>query len=269
MYFSLIDLKTPIVLDLRGEAEFKELKGLVNHFVFLKRKHGDSRHNAELMLRVDGYISSMLHRLTLDFNEYKLIQFPANIRILNTDYFFNMDAKASPYDTRFVHCDYWSGAPSDTINFFVYLSVNKNSSWLRLWEGFGDIDAAIDYRGSYSSAPDFLKLREVEFPKEEGFAVLFPTMIPHQTIEGSGARISLDVRLKRSPHRVGENLFEDGQSLTTSNGVYWPTSSGGFKTVQERLDLERLLYPHLAVERQNYIARFKQFFHLEEPNKCD
>ena len=48
----------------------------------------------------------------------KSLQYPVNIRISENK---NFPKKYREYDTRFIHCDSWSGAPKDSFNAFIYL----------------------------------------------------------------------------------------------------------------------------------------------------
>ena len=66
------------------------------------------------MIEVESLILNILN--DLKFKNIKSLQYPANIRIVSNKKFSNL---YSDYDTRYIHSDSWSGAPTDSFNCLI------------------------------------------------------------------------------------------------------------------------------------------------------
>ena len=81
------------------------------------------------------------------------VQFPVNIRILNqTTYQKSIKSPFSPFH---IHSDIWSGAPSNSYNYFIYVFANELSHKFSL--GPCIPSSLEDYRGPYKPLQDKLK----------------------------------------------------------------------------------------------------------------
>ncbi len=204
----------------------------------------DLRMNIPLMLQVEALLPGLLHEFGFSISAFGSVQFPANIRVVESRNNSNPDAN---YRTDYIHCDSWSGAPLDSFNLFVYLFVSPESPYLAMYEFRDPSQFAMDRFASYSEiSVDQKDLRALPFPTEVGSGAIWPTATPHRTVIpktclSAAWRVSLDVRFRAgSPYSHDSNVpFDEfARSRMTSGGVYWDSATLGSTTMKEKAKRE-------------------------------
>lgn len=199
----------------------------------------DLRLDTNLMLLIEQKLVEIF--LKLGISEFSGMQFPANVRILNSG---QDESNGGNYRTTLLHCDSWSGAPSDVLNVFLGLFVSPRCPWLQMFTTLDPDHAAYSYVGAYENAPcKESELLEVEIPRKNGALVFWQTQTPHRTLiehipdKSNAWRISIDIRLRRnSPYldnrELQESIFD--ASKMNSLGLYWTFPTSEFKTIREK-----------------------------------
>jgi hypothetical protein len=204
----------------------------------------DLRTDTRLMLKVEALIPEVLHQFGVSGNAFGSIQFPANIRVVQSESGYS---NRNVFRTDYIHCDSWSGAPLDSYNLFVYLFVSPGSPYLRIYEF---PDASHHFENRYASYAQ-VQIREQDlqpfhFATEAGNSAFWPTVTPHRTVvpeltASPAWRVSLDVRLRSgSPYSPDPNvrLEEFSKSRMSGGGLYWDSSTIGFPSIAEKIKRE-------------------------------
>jgi len=214
----------------------------------LPRSQVDLRSDTGLMLRVESLISELLKKLSLA--NCKALQFPVNVRVMSHKTPNQRVVAKGAYSTELLHCDAWSGAPSDSRNHLIYLYTEPSCPYLEMYETLDESDPLRGYVGNYTELSDQLyERRRVAIPCEAGILAVWPTYSPHRTVvpapstsraEGSPLRISIDFRTREStPYEEDRNSAMDtfSDSKMNSLGVYWtfPSVSASMK---DKIELE-------------------------------
>ncbi len=272
------------VQDVSDSENFKEIRSLISKalkidlnnpekqvsealsFMSKESQLVDLRTDSKLMISLERELVSLFANSGI--NDFKSMQFPANIRILNSKF---KPSESGNYRTTSLHCDSWSGAPQDTLNLFLGIFVQSHAPWLKMYKTFSRNHPAYSYLGPYDSAPVKLSdLSEVAVPKKSGTFVYWPTQTPHKTelrddiLEDEPHwRISIDVRLRRnSPYHNSVELNEENFSATKMNsiGVYWNYPDKPFDNINDKIEAELLSLKstsELAYSaRQNYLKKY-------------
>ena len=180
----------------------------------------DLRDDSAFMLKIENILKQMIN------NDAKaeLMQFPVNIRILlpERDKLY----RQQPYNVDAIHCDHWSGAPLDSLNYYLYIKKEINSPYLQLFEiSSEDQEKSKNYIGEYSGSPK-LNLKEIEkMIRHEGCMHIFDTKTPHRINRNvEKATISIDFRSRESKEISYQGLNQANMNIEekmSSLGVYW------------------------------------------------
>jgi len=266
MYASGVDVVSllpsePMTARIGSSDIFRSLQGLVSDAIgtnlggsevdvceYLRTWEAhDLRRDTHLMLKIETLLPEILHEFGLQIDCLGSVQFPVNLRILQSEGDFETD---KPYGTENVHCDSWSGAPLDSYNLFIYLFVSPGCPYLALYEFSGDLHPWENRYGSYAEVSiGEGDLRPLPFETEVGNGALWPTLTPHRTVIPLSSeltrlpawRVSLDVRFRStSPYEPDPNVdfCEFSQSQMTSGGVYWDSSTVGCVSISEKIKRE-------------------------------
>lgn len=234
--------------DVSRFADFRSLKSLFNDLSgkFDNELVSDIRRDAALMLVIERHLVSILNKLQL-LKEYSAFQFPANVRYLRTSK--NVSA-AHEYDTHNIHVDAWSGAPSDSANFMLYLNLQgAEPPYVQFYEFLVPSDEILVFRGPYQEAIKRFPVKKLAQPAPfDGQLVHFDNFAPHQTVSSSvnsGWRLSLDVRVRTgNPYQIN-GAFIDQERFTyylpgnPGLGYYWSISLPySFSSVDEKVSNE-------------------------------
>lgn len=229
-----------------------------NQLKFNKNHIFDLRNDNKLMIKIENLLKKILKEV--GFNNIYSMQYPANIRIVNSE--SNHSIKKS-YDTRYLHCDSWSGAPEDSLNGFIYLYYEKESPIVKIYDTIPKGDILRLYKGKYKNAkiPKNL-IKEKKFIPKIGNMAIWPTHTIHKTHYKDNKnyhekwRISLDFRIKgSSPYNLisKKNIKKFYETKMNSDGVYWHISN--CKNIKNKIIKE--LDQAKLESKQAYIARKK------------
>ncbi len=231
----------------------------------------DLRKNNKLMIEVESLILNILN--DLKFKNIKSLQYPANIRIVSNKKFSNL---YSDYDTRYIHSDSWSGAPTDSFNCFIYLLVSNKSPKLELYKTLGKTSKYRNLNGKYEDIKIKKKfLKKIKFNAQEGNMAIWETHTPHRTFvkkfDEEFFRISIDFRFKLSSpyiYKKSHNLKNFHNTKMNSDGVYWLVkknykkhSSIKDKILNELISLKR--YKFFSNLRKKYIKKYYKNINLK------
>jgi len=285
---SRLVLNEPQYFDVGDTNEFKSLRRLILGTLLgqdvesipleklaarLPRSPVDLRSDLKVMLQVEQLLLNLLKRLP--HPTYQAIQFPANVRMLKSTIQGRVPAARSGYSTERLHCDAWSGAPSDSFNHLLYLYTEPGCPYLEMYPVLADDDPLRFYVGDYgeNSAP-LSERPALEIPCASGVFVIWPTYSPHRTViptqdlEHSSRpvsepmRISVDVRARLgSPYTEDRNFEMQSFADTKMNsaGVYWtlPTSSASMSSKTEHeMRMAALTGPQALAARKIYVSRY-------------
>ena len=203
----------------------------------------DLRKNTELMIKIEVIILSLLKDLKI--KNIGSLQFPANIRIISNS---DISKKKKDNDTRYTHCDAWSGAPRDSYNCFIYLYTSKNAPSLELYHGLSKNHPLKNYSGKYiDSKIDNKLLKKKNMKNEKGNMAIWETYTPHKTkihkmTSTNSYRVSIDFRYKSSspylekPHKQ-KNFYK---TKMNHDGVYWfvKNNLSGFTNLNKKIKYE-------------------------------
>ena len=245
-----------IGVDLRGDSS--DVCDFLNDW-----EPQDLRTDTPLMLTVESLLPQLLHQFNVPIEGIGSLQFPANIRLLQSERSLNT---RNPYRTDYIHCDSWSGAPLDSFNLFLYLFVTPGSPHLAIYEFQEDSQSFQNRYKSYSEVPVQEKdLQPFSFATLSGNGALWPTATPHRTVLPDSTlspawRVSLDVRFRLgTPYTSDPNLplEEFAESRMGSPGVYWDSSTVGCESIDEKLKRElqvaHTFGPWATRARENYL----------------
>jgi methionyl-tRNA formyltransferase len=254
-FLKLQDLILKKILNKKSYT-IKELKLNRSHII-------DLRNNNNLMIKIESLLKKILKRI--GFNNISSMQYPVNIRIVNSNF---DDSNKKDYDTRFLHCDSWSGAPEDSLNGFIYLYYEKNSPIVKIYDTIPKNNILKFYKGKYKDAKISKSLtKEKKFSPKIGNMALWPTHTIHKTSFKNNKnskekwRISLDFRIKGSnPYNLisKNNLKKFYETKMNSDGVYWHLSNSKdikAKIINE-LKKSRLQSKSAYIVRKRYINKY-------------
>lgn len=227
----------------------------------------DLRKDLESMLQIEGLLLQLLREI--GHLNYGALQFPANIRTIGTGDVASRAFNAQGYATDLIHCDAWSGAPSDSWNHLIYLLHTPGAPYLEIFETLPPDSPLRDYRGDYRSAEVVSsQLRQVSAIPASGVMVVWPTYTPHRTVvptdsEGLVWRVSVDFRTRLgSPYDGDQNRSSTSfsKSQMNSDGLYWAFPSHEFGSMETKVSFElRQAARHgtdALAKRDDYIRRY-------------
>lgn len=237
---SFWDLRSLVLSRLTGVAEFvvgEMSDAQISELI--PTELTDLRKDTELMLRVEGLLLVLLDEAGR--RDYGALQFPANLRFIGSGEVARNAFNNRGYATDLIHCDAWSGAPSDSWNHLLYLLYVPSAPYLEIFETLPPDSPLRNYRGDYRSVKlDSSQLRPVVATPAPGVMVEWPTYSPHRTVVptdsvGLAWRVSIDFRTRlESPYDNDRN--QSGTSFSgsqmNSGGVYWsfPNQGGDMET---------------------------------------
>lgn len=199
----------------------------------------DLRRNNELNIRIDNLLRKIMYKYGVKSD---FLQFPVNIRVIPGG--ANSKYKDLDYNVDTVHCDHWSGAPSDSYNCYLYLRKTRDSPSLIHFKvpdhKYMEVES---YRGAYRNAPKF-ELEMIENDAYSGLLQIFNCKTPHMIDRlGRETTISLDFRLRDKSKEFDSDLankatVEWTSSKMTSLGVYWRNHNLSVETIKEKIEQE-------------------------------
>ena len=224
----------------------------------------DLRSDNDLMLRVETLILHILESFGLQ--TFEALQFPANIRVMSA---LNKPTPTrAEFSTQLLHCDAWSGHPSDSVNMLLYLHADEECPYMRIFEPLAKDHPLRQFLGSYSDANlDEHGLREIKIPAAPGNVVIWPTYSPHQTTfwptQRNSWRVSIDVRMRMSnPYAEDPNhdISKFFESKMGHAGLFWWMPNEPFRDIETKIKYELSKASSLgkqAVElRKEYLRRY-------------
>ena len=256
----LLNLKSTNFFKIKENKNFKNLQNIIlNHlfksknfstsYNFLNKKLNsiklkDLRENNNLMIKIEHLILNILNDLNI--KNIKSLQYPVNIRISENK---NFPKKYREYDTRFVHCDSWSGAPKDSFNAFIYLIASEKAPKIEIYKSLPKTHRYRDLKGKYSSFNlDKKYLKRIKFKAEPGNMAIWETATPHKTIVNNLSkkkfhRISIDFRFKKtSPYTFQKKYKSESfyKSKMNNDGVYWSINNlpSPFNNINDKIKYE-------------------------------
>lgn len=276
-------LFSPSSWDIRDSRSFQSLKSLVLAALcgqevtdereisrLIPLNPPDLRNNHHLILRLELYVIELLREQSLV--DQGSLQFPINIRVMRSGVSTRRHPDRESYSTELLHCDAWSGAPSDSRNHLIYLYTELDCPYLEMYESLDKSDPLRSFVGSYEELPDRLfDRKKISIPCESGIMAVWPTYSPHRTVvpaagtsraENSPLRISIDFRTRESsPYEEDRNSTMDtfSDSKMNSLGVYWsfPTGATSMEDkIQVELSIARAHGPKAYARRQEYIRKY-------------
>lgn len=226
---------------------------------------GEIRRDANAMLVVEGLFVSILRDLSL-LDKYSSLQFPVNVRRVAAS---SSVMAAHEYDTHDIHVDTWSGAPSDSANFMLYLDlIGEQPPYVQFYEFLDPVDAILKFRGAYRDAINQFPVREVVHPPPvEGQLVYFDNFSPHRTVSVSncyGSRLSIDARVRvGNPYQINGGWVEEDKFVYYSPGnpglgYYWSIiEPWDYSAVSDKVNRELIMARALDLKafqlRQAYL----------------
>lgn len=137
-----------------------------------------------------------LLKLCARLSSFAGLEVPVNIRVAQSS--APKGYTDGAYATDKLHCDIWAGEPSDIIQVLLYLDADESSTRVE----FRDVDDGAfckfeSLRGEYSQVAEGAEnLPVLDIPVFGGCLIVFDGRVPHRTIRGDRARLSLDARLR-------------------------------------------------------------------------
>lgn len=188
------------------------------------------------------------------------LQFPFNIR---ASYKKINPNDESIYSTTKLHSDVWSNMPIKSRNFIYYISVNKKSSYCKVYKSLKGITKYENFRGSYAGISlNEKKLKKINYKPYSGLLISFDSLCPHKTYfpKNFGAiRLSLDFRIKLGSPYYDENKLIKRTRFVKSKpglpglGYYWTFTKKKFKSFKEKIKFE--LNTAKKISKKAYILR--------------
>lgn len=230
----------------------------------------DFRENQSLMLRIEGLVVKLLGEIVHE--DYCSLQFPVNIRSLASGVSYRESFNKRGYATDLIHCDGWSGAPSDSWNHLLYLLYIPEAPYLEIFETLAPDSPLREYIGDYKSVHiDTAELKKVSVTPESGLLVIWPTYSPHRTVvpvkpsRHRAWRVSIDFRTRSATPYVEDRNCPKGTFSSTkmnSAGVYWTFPRQEFLNLESKTSAElRAATLHgtdALADRQDYLRRYYQ-----------
>lgn len=276
-------LSRPSSWDIRDSKSFENLKSLVLSALssrevtderdisrLIPLSPPDLRDNPHLMFRLERFIIELLRAQSLA--DQRSLQFPINIRVMRSGVSTRRQPGRESYSTERLHCDAWSGAPSDSRNHLIYLYAESDCPYLEMYESLDESDPLRGFVGSYEEIPSRLFNRnKISIPCEAGILAVWPTYSPHRTVvpapsnyraEDAPLRISIDFRTREStPYEEDRNSAMDtfSDSKMNSLGVYWsfPAAATSLEDkFQVELSIARAHGLKAYVRRREYIRKY-------------
>jgi len=225
----------------------------------------DLRENQALMLRIEGLILKLFDEI--EHEDYGSLQFPTNIRTIGSGASVRQSFNSEGYATDLLHCDAWSGAPSDSWNHLLYLLYVPEAPYLEVFETLTPNSSLREYLGDYKSVQiDVSELTKISATPESGVLIIWPTYSPHRTVVPfqkslqRAWRVSIDFRTRiASPYDADRNCLPDSFSATKMNsaGVYWTFPMREFRDMESKISAELMAATRHGADalanRQNYI----------------
>jgi len=230
----------------------------------------DLRENQFLMLRIEGLIVKLLGEVAHE--DYGSLQFPVNIRSLASGISLRGSFNNRGYATDLIHCDGWSGAPSDSWNHLLYLLYMPDAPYLEMFETLAPDSPLREYIGDYKSVHiDTAELKKVSVTPESGLLAIWPTYSPHRTVVPVRSsthrawRVSIDFRTRSATPYVEDRNCPKGTFSSTkmnSAGVYWTFPRQEFLNLESKMSAElRAAARHgtdALANRQDYLHQYYQ-----------
>ena len=198
------------------------------------------KNDLNFMTKIEFELSQILRQITK--KSFRSIEFPANIRISH-----NNPPKGylkRPYATDNVHQDSWSGEPSDSYIFFMYIFLYKKCSHMKMFNKNLKLSSHRKILKSYKDIKiNENDLKEYYFPKKSGSAILFDTNTPHKSVRGTnGIRISLDVRFRlKNPYIKNKKIYslkEFSTNKILKQGKFWHLPTKKLSTFKSKVNYE-------------------------------
>jgi hypothetical protein len=208
----------------------------------------DIRTRNDVMLRLEAMLVKLLRDCEL--RPYGALQFPANVRVLNA---LRRRASREEYSTEHLHCDAWSGAPSDSWNHLLYILAEPGCPRLEMREPLPIGHPLREYVGPYdeSVTSQVAGVKATPIPCRAGVLVAWPTYTPHRTdyqstslTDGSTlapTRVSVDFRARMGHPYVEDRNCPIGDFASTkmnSAGMYWTYRDRQFLDFEEKAKFE-------------------------------
>ncbi len=275
-------------LDISNTLEFKELSNIVIKSIckryqvkcledienlgsdWFYSKGIDLRDDTNTTLEIDNKLRILLDKLKVKAD---FMQFPVNIRLYMPKPMKN--SKLKEYNTDELHCDHWSGSPSDSTNCFLYIHKKFDSTYLAFYDfEEKDLEKVRSYRGSYLNAPK-LEVKELKQINKTGILHLWNCQTPHKTVRiGPSCTVSIDFRLRSATKIFNEDLNKKEEvwikSRMTSLGVYWIISDQIHTRMEEKIKSELELSKNYGTKytnlRREYLkSHYNQENYIESP----
>lgn len=203
-------------------------------------------YDMELMTQLDATLHEMLYSYELLPN-IQGIEFPVNLRVIQSE--VPKKYLSNEYATDHIHCDPWAGSPKDAVNCILYIDVDENSSFCKVYDvKKQDMEKISQYTGPYKKGCELINnITEINYKPEPGVMLMFDAFTPHETVRrGSKSRISIDFRLRRKdPYEI---LDQRWLSRNVSWAKYWYLNKIRTKSYSTRLNNE------LALLKKNPVA---------------
>lgn len=226
----------------------------------------DLRKDLKFMLRIEGLLLLLLKEI--GHLDHGALQFPANLRTIGSGEVARRAFNVGGYATDLIHCDAWSGAPSDSWNHLLYLLYVPTAPYLEIFETLPPDSPLRNYRGDYRSVElETSQLRRVEAIPAPGVMLVWPTYSPHRTVVPTDSeklvwRVSVDFRTRLgSPYDQDRNHSSTSfsKSQMNSDGVYWSFPTREYGAMEAKVSFElRMATRHSAdalSKRNEYIQR--------------
>ncbi len=198
------------------------------------------KNDLDFMTKIEFELTQILKQIIK--KSFKSIEFPANIRISH-----NKPPKGylqRPYATDNIHQDSWSGEPSDSYIFFMYIFLYKKCSYMKMFYKNSKLNRRRKTLKSYKELKiNENDLKKYDFSKKSGNAILFDTNTPHKSVRGkNGIRISLDVRFRlKNPYIKNKKIYSIKEFSTNKilkQGKFWHPPTKKLSTFKNKLNYE-------------------------------
>ena len=246
-----------IIRNIKEERIFAELQNLIfqsveweldmplNKCIKILRKGQkriDLRKNDKLVINIENILRKIIDQKIKE--KFYSMQFPVNIRIVTPNIPENYLEKK--FATDYLHCEAWTGIPTDILNCFLYIYCEEKSSICEIFEKPHD-NAYKKYLGEYKSSPiSTMALEKLPDVKHnEGMLYCFDAYQPHRTIRGiDGLRISIDFKLRKSsPYAREEREISESEFLESTPGkpglgIYWIYPEHDLNSLEHKYEWE-------------------------------
>jgi len=208
----------------------------------------DIRARNDVMLELEALLVKILS--DCGCGPYGAMQFPANVRVLNS---LRRRASREEYSTEHLHCDAWSGAPSDSWNHLLYVFTEAGCPRLDMRETLPIDHPLRKYVGPYDETvtSQVTGFQTVPIPCRPGVLASWPTYTPHRTeyqtafvtddFTRAPSRISVDFRTRTGHPYLEDRNFQTNEFAATkmnSAGVYWTYPNREFSELNQKIESE-------------------------------